>query len=468
MLIRITSLFSFFLFVVGPALLGNNIIRRDSLPAIEKIIIVGNNVTKDKIILRELTFSEGDILTGDELHYKMQRSRENLLNTSLFNFVNISREITSHGLTILIVVTERWYIWPVILFEHADRNLPAWLKDPDIARLNYGMQLNWNNFRGRNEILQLKARFGYKEQFSINYFKPNIDKEQKHGISLRFDKFRQHEIVFRSGANGSEYLRNDSAYLLESVIPTIIWHHRPGLYFSQELFLKYTDLTFNDPDFSEEYLGIRSGNHQHYFTFGWSGEIDYRDSWIYPLKGYMLNLRLSQMGTKKFSFPKTYFGLQASYNKPLLPRLYSGTALKIRLAKDEILPVYFRQALGYNTYLRGFEYYIIDGNSYFVSVNNLKYALIPRIDHRIKWIPLEQFNKIHFSVYGGGFFDIGWVQGRYYSTNGDELLNKLLFSGGLGIDFVSYYDQVLRFEFTLNSLKEPGFYLHFEMPFTRW
>ncbi len=467
-MLKTLLLYSLFLSFPCLPLIGNYRIKEDPLIPVEKITILGNRVTKEEIILRELTFSEGELFSGEMLQEEMKKSRENLLNTSLFNFVNISREFTSQGSTIFIVVTERWYIWPVLLFEHADRNLPAWINNPELERLNYGLQLNWNNFRGRREEVQLKARFGYKEQFSIYYFKPNLDKEQKHGMAFRVDRFRQHEIVYSAADDSPEYIRNDSAYLLESFHTLLAYYHRPGLYFSQQFYMEYTGINFNDPGFSEEYLGITSGRRQELFTFGWSGEYDIRDSWVYPLKGYMINLRLSRMAGRSSSFSKNYLSLLASYNKPLVPRLYAGTAFKMRLTRNEKMPVYFRSALGYNNYLRGFEYYIIDGNSYLISLNQIKYAIIPNINHTIRWIPFHQFNKIHFSLYGGGFFDFGFVDGRAYRRSDNNLNNKLLYSTGLGLDFVSYYDKVLRLEFTLNSLKETGIFLHLEMPFSRW
>jgi outer membrane protein assembly factor BamA len=51
------------------------------------VVIDGNKVTQERVILRELTIHEGDTLTSDDLYARMERSRQNLLNTSLFNTV---------------------------------------------------------------------------------------------------------------------------------------------------------------------------------------------------------------------------------------------------------------------------------------------------------------------------------------------------------------------------------------------
>jgi len=56
---------------------------------IKNIQLIGNKITKEHIVLRELTFKNGDTLTNDELIAEIEQSRKNLLNTSLFNFVKV-------------------------------------------------------------------------------------------------------------------------------------------------------------------------------------------------------------------------------------------------------------------------------------------------------------------------------------------------------------------------------------------
>ena len=62
----------------------------DSLVIVGKISWSGNNITRDNIITRELEFTEGDTLTKNDFQNKLIKSRENLMNRSLFNFVTFS------------------------------------------------------------------------------------------------------------------------------------------------------------------------------------------------------------------------------------------------------------------------------------------------------------------------------------------------------------------------------------------
>ena len=47
----------------------------------------------------------------------------------------------------------------------------------------------------------------------------------------------------------------------------------------------------------------------------------------------------------------------------------------------------------------------------------------------------------------------------------NPLNNKFLMSKGFSIDIVSYYDKLLRLEFSNNHLGETGFFIHFSNPF---
>ncbi len=446
-------------------------VREDPLLIVRNIDITGNKLTKEYVIVRELPFRIRDTIPVAELGEVISRSEDNLMNTSLFNFADLSTDIEGRDLYIHIRVVERWYIWPVPIFEHAERNFPSWLRNPEFSKLNYGIQVNWNNFRGRRELLEFKARFGYKEQFGLTYSVPNLGRNQQHGISFGINKFRQHEIIIGTEANQPLYYKDESRYAYETLSPLVVYTWRPGLYMSHNIALSWSDVVFRNDRFHEEYLGVPAGEHLRWFNLSYSADLDYRDYKAYPLKGYMLAFRLLQQGVglvKDFKYSKTYLTLLGASHVKLLPRVYLGDVAKVRLTKDEKLPYYFREGIGYNTSLRGFEYYLIDGNSYFISSNSLKYAVIPGITHRLKWIPMEQFSKIHLSLYANLFFDFAGVRGNWYDYSDNNLVNKFLYSTGIGFDLVSYYDQVYRLEFTLNSLGETGIFLHLETPFNRW
>ena len=135
---------------------------------ISSILINGNNKTKKEIILRELELKTDSAYSQDELKVKILKSKNNLTNLKLFNFVDIKSIEKNQNIEIQINVIEKWYIWPYPIFELSDRNFNTWWEEfsennySDFSRINYGFFFNWENFRGRNELLKVKIRTGFK------------------------------------------------------------------------------------------------------------------------------------------------------------------------------------------------------------------------------------------------------------------------------------------------------------------
>ena len=447
-------------------------VQRDSTYIITGIFITGNKLTKENIILKELCFSAGDSIRVKDIAEKTQRSRENLLNTSLFNFVFIYQSISDDAeIQFIISIVERWYIWPSPIFEHADRNLGAFIHDPDWKKINYGGQIFWDNFRGRREQMKLKLRFGYKQQLEIVYVKPNFGKKQQHGINLTLNQTRQHEVNLYSIDNKPVYIRNENSFLAEVFNPYIIYSYRKSLYSTHSLMLAYISLTYRDSASHEYYTGLAIGQNPDWLLAEYFYEYDFRDSKHYPLNGdyFRVNLRWREMLNSNLSeLSKPSILINFTHHGRISNRLYFNDALRTSITKNAYEPKTYRQGLGYGAYLRGYELFVIDGNSYGLMINNLKYAVMPERSFNLAYIPWSQFNPIHIAVYANLFFDMGYVNGKYYAIDGNNYVNRFLYTGGFGIDFVSYYDQVVRLELSMNREGQPGFFIHTEIPFSRW
>jgi hypothetical protein len=107
---------------------------------VNRIFIVGNRITKDQIILRELTLKPDDIVYSTELPIILDLDKKKLINTRLFNTVEIRMlEFQQDQLDLLIDVDERWYTFPSPIFELSDRNFNEWWQNynHDLNRVNY-------------------------------------------------------------------------------------------------------------------------------------------------------------------------------------------------------------------------------------------------------------------------------------------------------------------------------------------
>ncbi len=82
---------------------------------------------------------------------------------------------------------------------------------------------------------------------------------------------------------------------------------------------------------------------------------------------------------------------------------------------------------------------------------------------RLWSVELSQFGKIFYALYANLFFDMGYAYNKVYDVD-NELANQWLWGTGLGIDFVTYYDLVIRFEYTFNKQGDQGFFINLVAP----
>ena len=77
---------------------------------------------------------------------------------------------------------------------------------------------------------------------------------------------------------------------------------------------------------------------------------------------------------------------------------------------------------------------------------------------------MEQFNKSHYSIYLGVFSDMGYSIDTQNNRD-NSLSNSFLWGKGISLDYITYYDKLIRIEFSVNHLGEKGVFLHFSNPF---
>ena len=163
---------------------------------VDSVSIVGNKTTKNHIVLREVVIHINDTLTAEDINRKVLQSKQNLMNTSLFNFVYTHVHYDSLKQTAVIGFTlkEAWYIFPIPVFASADRNINEWLQDPSLKRVSGGINFTQYNVRGRNETMVVGFTAGYSQSLSLGYSVPYLDKKQRSGISAGVGYARLHEV----------------------------------------------------------------------------------------------------------------------------------------------------------------------------------------------------------------------------------------------------------------------------------
>ncbi len=432
---------------------------------VDNIDIQGNDVTKEKIVLRELMFQLSDTINLEELVFLIEKSRENLLNTSLFNFATITySKLTPNRIQIKVDLQERWYIWPYPIFEHADRNLSSYLYNKEWSRIDYGMFVLINNFRGRKEVLKLKTIFGYNQSYVVSYYNPFINKHQKLGIGLDLKYIRNKELAYFIEKNKLQYMQVEKDFARKTMDLTAYFTYRPYIYTNHILGFNYLYANISDSvlELNQNYFFTKENNLK-ILSLEYIVDYDARDSKIYPLKGLRFYSSVTKKGIGVFENEGPFFIKNIlEENIQIKKRLYLNTSIFGKYSLNNHNSFYFSEAIGFDNYLRGMEYYISNGMNYYISKSNLKFEILPQTKLNINFLPTDKFSKAHFAIYCNIFFDTGFVDSKNnIQTN---ISNEFLYSGGIGVDFVTYYDKVLRIEYSLNKFGEHGLFFHLGAP----
>ncbi len=435
---------------------------------IRSIVLSGNRRTRDRIILRELLFREGDTLRLTDMYAKLERSRQNLMNTALFNTVSVLPVyIDPQNVIIEVSVRERWYIWPSVSFELADPNFNTWWETKDLSRINYGFFLNKYNFRGQNETIYVMAQFGYAEEYAFRYSVPYIDRAQRWGMSVGGSYLQRGEVIAGTFGNERILVRDQFKNNLEEQLADVEFTWRRYHDFRHHFRLGFNQAAVRDTVrlFALDFFSENS-TRTRYLNAGYSLIWDTRDLRYFPRKGHFMELRFDRLGLGLLDLASpdiTTFqlGLQRWFR--LSEKFTFAPSLNGKTTIGDP-PYYVQQGLGYDHQIRGYEYYVIDGQHFAYGRANLIYQLIKPRAFRIEAIPLEAFRDLYFALYLNVYTDAGYVWDELYADR-NFLANTWLNGHGLGIDLVTSYDQVVRAEYSLNGIGEHGFFLHFKQPF---
>ncbi len=451
---------------------GNAGAQRQSEVVVRQIDISGIKRTKRKIILRELEIRERDTILIANLSELLYTNRILLMNTGLFNEVaiNVSEWDTDrHTIDLDITVEEAWYLYPIPIFELADRNFNVWWKEYDHAlnRINIGINLYHNNLTGHNDQLKLKAQYGFTRKYEANYNLPLFGSSDRLGFLINLLYSRNKEIAYRTDKNKLLFYRDNDNFLLKRkragvgliFRPKIKTTHTFSLFYHFNAINTYVIDSLNTDFFN-------ANHHQRFFTLSYNLQYDKRDIKPYPLNGHYLGLTIEKNGLGFFKdLNTTRISITAKkYLSFLRDRfstevIFSGTSY----IGNKKIPYYNYGGLGFGSnYVRGYEYYVINGKNFFVGKTGFRYRIFK---HTITFgdkMPIKAYRKIPVKVYFSVNNDIGYVNDPYYGET-NTMNKKLLWGKGIGLDFIVLYGVVFKIEYSINHLKEKGLFLHYSI-----
>lgn len=433
---------------------------------IGNIYIAGNEKTREEIILRELDFKKGDLFKKADLLETIELDQQKLLNTRLFITAEIVPLLISETeADILIRLQERWYIFPVPVFKLADRNFTEWWVNQkrDFSRVNWGAQLFHMNLTGRNDRLSARLQFGFTPQFALGYSLPYIDKKQQLGISFNAT-YSTNKTVGISSNGHRQVFYEDENVIRRTFTASTSLVYRPSFYTRHTFDLGYSQTSVQDTvvNLNPNYLG-NGQDQQKYFRLSYVFTLDKRDFIAYPLTGSYLRANANQFGLGIFN-DLNMLNTRLSYGKyfDLGKRFFQANRVEVFKNWGNQIPYVQRSGFGYNPdFIRGYERYVVE-TDFLVSYRTaLKWQFIEGITKLNERSVIPQFRTIPYAFYLKVFMDVGYAGDSLLNTENNFYNNDVIGSLGIGIDMVTYYDFVMRFEYSINREGSTGFYFNF-------
>lgn len=453
----------FLLFTIVPSFGYAQNHKNDSLSPpyihIREIIFSGNNITKPNIVLRDMGIKNGDSIKASDIDYELNYNMKRILNLQLFSTVKYEvHPVSADTIDVEYKVTELFYWLAKPLFSLADRNLNVWWVEQNhrLDRTNIGLEFTRINFRGRSEKIGANFQGGYNKHFELFYQIPFIDKKLKQGLGANILYSTGREINYITDSNKIYFYRSEH-YPFQRFQAKLAYTYRNAYAAIHEINLSYNFFNISKPlyDLSPTFLGrVRRIN---YFEFNYIFKYNNTDIRLYPINGIDLKTIVTKkgLGVDKDVNQFAIYN-ETAYYRSLFRNISSSFIFRGRLSFPQHQPYYFNRAMGFkNEYVRGYEYYVIDGSHYAILRSNIRYKIFDRVITQnllkiIKHIPLKIYSKI--------FDDFGYVHNE--DPQNSFLNNKLLNGYGAGIDLLISYYVKLRIEYSFNRLNQNGLFLH--------
>lgn len=459
------------------ALLSSSVVlsqtSADSL-VVEEVVILGHKKTRSSIIFREMPFGSGDRLAIAELPELVAAAENNLMNTGLFVRVDIAYadwQPPDNRVTFEVKVQETWYLFPVPIFELADRNFNVWWSEQNrsLDRVNFGLKFTHYNFSGRRDRLRLAFQYGYTREYGLGYRLPYLGKEKNLGLEIDWSYARRREQNYATLDNQQLFYQNRDDFVYRRSELKVSTSYRRRLYTRHSFTAAWRHERIADTialELNPSFFG-QGRREQDFIWLEYQFEHDHRDVRGYPWTGDYVRLQLNKAGLGLLG-QRNGFTFRGDYRRytPIGRRfsLNTSVALKYSLVREQ-QPFLDNQALGFgsNT-LPGYQFYVIDGLDMVILRTGLRWELIRSEINLPKLVFIDAFRRIPYRVLAAFQFDQGWANMPFQGESND-LANTWLTGMAAGIDVVLYFDMALSFRYQRNHLREGAFLIEFDANF---
>lgn len=440
------------------------------------IHIQGNKRTHSSIILREIPIQARESHTWYEWEELGEMAERQLMNLNLFQHAEVRIEKShtkKNAVNLVVMLEEKWYLWPIPYFEFADRNFTQWQDfNFDPGRTNYGLYLFWYNVAGRNQTIKISLGTGYTRVNGFEYRSPPAGTFKNWGWSISAYHRSNQEVWYKTENDKLQFLRSETQEMFQRREYQMQVQYRQAALNRHILGIFHHDMRCDSLILQEAYNPNFLGGNERLVRSGFSYRFihETRDNKYYPLKGRHIDFQASasQLSLGAIMLETFY---QSSVHHELKKGWYAAAhhAARARFGSgNTAIPYWLNRNLGYDQFVRGYERYVIDGEFLLMGKLSLKKALFEQanLSNNIPVLSkIKGFHHIPLGLYAGIFMDAALTGSRYPPSGDNQLPGNVLLGGGFGIDINFYTDKVFRLEYSRNKQGEHGLYLNFRQAF---
>jgi outer membrane protein assembly factor BamA len=412
---------------------------------VERIILIGNDKTKEEVILRELKTKEGNKLDLAILEADIKR----LYNLGLFVKIDVlPAPLMNNKINLIFEFQESFYFLPIP---------QGGIKEGEIKKIWGGINFEWRNFRGMNHTINLSFGVGYEPFIFTSFTNP--------WVLGKHHYFYQFGVGFTRNYDRSLGKTDSSGVIfLKEEVPTYKIDNLQGVVRFGKYLNDYTALSAIFSYFSklvseyEESRTLSIDGHDQYPSLTFDFSYDSRDYNKFPLKGFYNNIQYTRIGffnelydLNKVRFDiRNYLPLNIVKNYSIIIAGRFNTALTFGGGE---IPSYLREQLGYDNLIRGWNNFVFQGEDKLFASAELRIPIIQPFfvkgqNHVIvNKLPIVKEFSYRYGLYTTVFYDLGGVWGRKENITDTEFKSGY----GLGLNFLLPFNFVARTDFGLRK-----------------
>ncbi|MEM8583456.1 MAG: BamA/TamA family outer membrane protein [Bacteroidota bacterium] len=441
---------------------------------VEIVNIIGHKKTRPGVIFREMPFGRGDRLAIADLPALVEEAQNNLMNTGLFTRADLKYadwESPGNRVTFELHIEETWYIYPVPVFELADRNFNVWWSEQgrSLDRVNFGLKFTHYNFSGRRDRLKLNFQYGYTREYSVGYRLPYLGKKQNLGLDVNWSFNRRREQNYATSNNTQLFYQDRDQFVYRRSDLRATLSYRKKLYTRHDFTMGWRHEQIADTiaqELNPNFFGF-GRDRQDFLSLEYRFTSDRRDVRAYPWSGNYFAFRLNKAGLGILG-QRSGLTFRGDYRRymPVGEKFSFSTsvALKYSLIRSR-QPFLDNQALGFgNNTLVGYQFYVIDGLDMLILRAGLRRELFNTEIRLPKLVFIDAFRRVPIRLMASAQVDQGWVNMPFRAET-NALANNWLTGIAVGLDMVIYYNMAASFRYHRNHLGEGSFLLEFDSNF---